>query len=70
MHSRGLILAMLFGVTAALGLPWLWYSPAFTTKEKWLWSLAIIVYTIVLCLIAVGAFWFAYSAISNSPSSF
>lgn len=61
LHSRGLILGLLFGVTGALGLPLLWYSPVFGRNEKWLWSLVNIIYTLALILVAFGAIWFAWS---------
>ena len=64
LHSRSLIFGLLFGVTGALGLPLLWYSPAFNRKEKWLWSLVNVVYTAVLVLIAVGAVRFAMRSVS------
>lgn len=53
--SRPLIFGMLFGVTGALGLPLLWTSPVFTRKEKWLWSLINILYTLGLIAIAVAS---------------
>lgn len=62
MHSRPLILGILFGVTAILGLPLLWYSPVFSLKEKFWWSVAITFYTLVLVLIAVAAWLVVYNA--------
>ena len=70
LHNRGLILGLLFGVTAALGLPLLWYSPVFNRREKWFWSAVNIVYTLILIAIAVVAVWFAMTALSNSNSAF
>ena len=43
--NRKVILAMLFFVTGALGLPLLWLSPAFNATEKVIWSLVNLVYT-------------------------
>jgi nitrate reductase gamma subunit len=63
-HSRALILGVLFGVLAVLGLPLLWYSPAFSRNEKWFWSMAIVFYTLVLGLIAVAAVMFALRTVS------
>ncbi len=61
LHSRGLILGLLFGVTAALGLPILWMSPVFTSMEKWIWSVVVLIYTAILLAIAGLAIYFAVS---------
>lgn len=53
--SRPLIFGMLFGVTGALGLPLLWFSPVFTRKEKWLWSIVNGLYTLGLIAIAIAS---------------
>lgn len=65
LHSRGLILGLLFGVVAILGLPLLWYSPSFNQKEKWFWSIVIILYTLLLVSITVFAITMAYRAMSQ-----
>ncbi|MGN6133956.1 MAG: hypothetical protein ACTHOU_05610 [Aureliella sp.] len=67
LNNRSLLLGLLFGVTAALGLPLLWYSPAFSRQEKWWWSIAIVIYTLLLCAIACLAIWFAITALSRGP---
>lgn len=54
MQNRPLILGVLFGVTGAIGLPLLWFSPSFTSKEKWLWSLVNILYTLLLVGLAAA----------------
>ena len=64
-HSRGLILGLLFGVLAILGLPLLWYSPVFSRGEKWFWSLVIVLYTLLLLGITAVAVLFAYRAFSQ-----
>lgn len=66
LHNRALIMGLLFGVTGALGLPLLWYSPVFTRQEKWFWSLINIAYTALLIAIALAAIWFAVSALSQN----
>lgn len=40
-----IILVILFGVTAALGLPLLWYSRSFSRPAKVTWSVVVILYT-------------------------
>ena len=54
------MLLLLFGVLAVLGLPLLWYSPAFSRKEKIIWSIVIPIYTLALFAIAAGCCWFAW----------
>lgn len=68
--NRPLILGILFGVMAVLGLPLLWYSPAFSRKEKFWWSIAITFYTLVLAAIAAAAWMLAYNAWMQSQGSF
>jgi len=48
-----LILAMLFFVTAALGLPILWLSRGFSAPAKTILSIVVLAYTVVL----LWAFW-------------
>ena len=62
LQSRPLILGLLFGVMAVLGLPLLWASPVFSRKEKIWWSLAVTFYTLVLVLIAAAAWLLVYNA--------
>ena len=42
------VLLMLFFVTAALGLPALWMSRGFSKPMKWVWSVVIILYTLLI----------------------
>lgn len=67
LHSRGLILGLLFGVLAVLGLPLLWYSSAFTRSEKLFWSLIVCVYTLVLLLLAGLGIWLLMRALHQHP---
>jgi hypothetical protein len=48
-----LILLLLFFVTAALGLPLLWISRAFSAPTKVVLSIVVLIYTVVL----LWAFW-------------
>jgi uncharacterized membrane protein len=61
--SKLLILGMLFGVTGFLGLPVLWMSPVFSQVEKWLWSVANVIYTLALIGICFAVCYWAYSRI-------
>lgn len=53
LQSRFLVLATLFGVTGALGLPLLWMSPAFSRIHKAIWSVMVLAYTSAL----IGGTW-------------
>ena len=53
LQSRLAILATLFCVTGALGLPLLWMSPAFSRLHKWIWSAIVLAYTSAL----IGGTW-------------
>ncbi len=53
LQSRTAVLATLFLVTGALGLPMLWYSPVFSRVDKILWTLMIMIYTTAL----IGVTW-------------
>lgn len=61
--GRGLTLGLLFGVLAVFGLPLLWMSPAFTRSEKWFWTLAVCLYTLILVSVCILAIMFAYNAL-------
>lgn len=52
-QHRGLILATLFSVTGALGLPLLWRSGRFGRVERWFWAFTVTAYTIALIVGAV-----------------
>ena len=64
--SRGLMLLMLFGVTAALGLPILWLSKAFSRNEKIVWSIIVSVYTVIILWIFFQIMSWSYGRISHS----
>ena len=64
--NRKVILAMLFLVTGALGLPLLWLSPAFNATEKVIWSLVNLVYTLMLIGLCVAICYWAYSQVMLS----
>ena len=66
LQSRWIILGTLFGITGALGLPFLWISPAFTTKEKWIWSLVNTLYTAVLIGLTIMILMWAMSVYENA----
>ncbi len=63
LSSRLVVLLLLFGVLGVLGLPLLWISRAFSTREKVLWSLGVTLYTVILLGLASAAVWMAWQAI-------
>lgn len=66
LDNRWLMLGMLFGATAALGIPFLWLSRAFTTTQKMLLSVALLVYTAaILWLFWLVMVW-CYGRIAGS----
>jgi hypothetical protein len=61
-----LVLAILFGATAALGLPLLWQSRAFSVWTKTWLSIVLVLYTIaILWLFAMVMAW-SWSRISGA----
>jgi hypothetical protein len=44
-----IVLIMLFFVLGPFALPMLWQGRAFTLRWKWIWTLLMIVFTLLLC---------------------
>ena len=64
--SPWLVLALLFFVTAALGLPVLWFSRGFSAVTKAMLSVIVLLYTaLLLWLTWLIAAW-AYASITHS----
>ena len=59
-QNRTAVLAVLFLVTGAFGIPLLWISKRFSTAERILWSLIVLLYTIVLIGGTTWILWWAY----------
>lgn len=51
-QSRAAVLAILFLVTGALGIPLLWMNQSFSTIERIFWAIVVTIYTIGLIVIA------------------
>jgi hypothetical protein len=66
LHKRWAVLAMLFGATAALGLPFLWRSRGFTRNEKWFWSAVVSLYTILIFWLFAKVMWWSYTNIRDA----
>lgn len=66
MHKRWAVLLLLFGATAALGLPVLWKSRGFSKPEKIVWSVLVSLYTILVFWIFFKVMWWSYTSISES----
>jgi hypothetical protein len=61
-----LLVSVLFGVTAVLGLPLLWQSKAFTWRGKLSLSLAVIAWTGLLVWLCALVLQWSYARIVNS----
>jgi hypothetical protein len=66
MDKRWAVLLLLFGCTAALGLPVLWKSRGFSKPEKIVWSVLVSLYTILVFWIFFKVMWWSYTNISES----
>lgn len=62
-QSKGAVLAMLFLVTGAIGIPVLWINPNFSKTERVIWSLVVATYTAVLVTIAASVVMWCYRII-------
>jgi hypothetical protein len=63
LNNRPAIFLLLFCVTGFLGLPLLWKSNAFSTKEKVVWSVINTLYTCILIGLTAAIVWWSYSNI-------
>ncbi len=59
--QRWPVMIVSFGILGPLGIPLVWYSRAFSKKEKVLLSCGLIVYTTVLVGAAVASWWWAWN---------
>ncbi|WP_254512214.1 hypothetical protein [Anatilimnocola floriformis] len=65
-ENRGLLLSTLFFVTAALGLPLLWRSRAFSPLAKVLLTVVVLAYTSLLFWITWQVMLWSYHRVANS----
>jgi len=63
LHHRGAVLAMLFLVTGALGIPLLWMNAKFSTLERMVWSVVVTLYTVALIYAAYLIVMWSYRQI-------
>jgi len=68
LENRAAMFGLLFCVTGFLGLPLLWRSQKFTHKEKTIWSIIVVIYTLILIAIVFGICWWSYRQITQSIS--
>lgn len=66
LDSKVAVLGLLFLAMAALGLPLLWKSPAFSRTEKTIWSLVVLIYTALILWAFCAVMWWSYSRISGT----
>lgn len=64
LQSRGAVLAILFLVTGALGIPLLWINRNFSPLERIAWTIIVTIYTFILISFTVWIVWWAYSRIA------
>ena len=64
-HSRGAVLAILFLVTGAIGIPLLWMNPNFSTTERIVWSIVATIYTAILIGIVVAVLMWSWRVITG-----
>lgn len=64
-QSKLAVLACLFLVTGFLGLPLLWMNRRFSTTERLLWAIVVIIYTLALIAFVVGIVLWCYRQIAG-----
>ena len=60
LQNRLTVLAILFFVTGALGLPLLWVNRRFSIREQIIWSLVVTLYTALLIWGVAKICWWSY----------
>ena len=63
LQNRGAVLALLFLVTGALGIPLLWINRKFSPIERIFWTIVVTCYTFMLIGFTAWIVWWAYSRI-------
>ena len=63
-QNKYAVLAALFVVTGFLGLPLLWMNRNFSSTERLLWSIVVIIYSLILIGITVFVMWWSYRQIA------
>ena len=64
-QGKGTVLAILFLVTGALGIPLLWVNPNFSMIEKVVWSIIVCLYTAMFVAIAGAIVMWCYRVITG-----
>lgn len=60
LQSRSAVLAILFLVTGALGIPLLWINRNFSPIERIAWTIVVTIYTLILIAFTAWIVWWAY----------
>ena len=60
LQNRLTVLAILFFVTGALGLPLLWVNRRFSIREQMIWTLVVTLYTALLIWGVAKICWWSY----------
>ena len=52
-YTRSMVFILIFLVAGAFALPFLWFSPAFSVKEKGVWSIVGALYTAIIVVLGI-----------------
>lgn len=63
LQSKGVVLAILFLVTGALGIPLLWSNKSFSSTERLFWTVTVSFYTLALLIFAGSVCYWSYRQI-------
>ena len=63
LQSRSVVLAVLFLVTGALGIPLLWVNQKFSNAERVFWTVVVLIYTVLLIAGVGWIVWWAWTRI-------
>lgn len=66
LENRSALFVLMFCVMGFLAIPLIFKSPAFSTAEKWFWSVVVTLYTCVLIAITVIIVRWSWQTISQS----
>ena len=61
--ASSVVLAVLFLVTGALGIPLLWVNQKFSNAERVFWTVVVLIYTVLLIAGVGWIVWWAWTRI-------
>ena len=66
LDNRWAVLGLIFFAMMVLGIPLIWQCRAFSLVEKIFWSVAALVYTVVVMSLFCLLMWWVYTTIATS----